>query len=101
MFTPLAKTKTQPYERQQTVGLIETVFPKTINIHAKCYKFDQHYAYDGKGIGHTMKEWINLKHKFHDLIDQTSSCFKKHHHHQPTLQLFKTLSLFFVTNLVT
>ncbi|XP_049360477.1 uncharacterized protein LOC125825188 [Solanum verrucosum] len=69
VFTPLAETRTQLFERLRAAVLIQPVDSRTINPTTKFFGADQRCAYHFGGAGHDTEERINLKHKNQDLID--------------------------------
>ncbi|XP_049385670.1 uncharacterized protein LOC125849743 [Solanum stenotomum] len=69
VFTPLAKTRTQLFERLRTAGLIQPVDARVINPTTKFFRANQRCAYHSRGAGHDTEGRINLKHKIQDLID--------------------------------
>ncbi|XP_049405306.1 uncharacterized protein LOC125868788 [Solanum stenotomum] len=70
VFTPLVESRTQLFERLKSAGLIQTIDPNNINVNSKLYRSDLHCAYHSGGAGHITENYINLKHKIQDLIDQ-------------------------------
>lgn len=69
-FTLLVECRTQLFDRLESVGLIQTIDPKNINVNSKFYRPYVHYSYRPGGVGNITEHCINLKHKIQDLIHQ-------------------------------
>ncbi|XP_069150323.1 uncharacterized protein [Solanum lycopersicum] len=69
-FTALAESRAKLFERLCAAGCILPVGPKLVDVNSKFYKPEQRCAYHSNSVGHDTEDYIILKHKIQDLIDQ-------------------------------
>ncbi|XP_047268166.1 uncharacterized protein LOC124898569 [Capsicum annuum] len=69
-FTPLAESHTQLFERWKNVGHLQTIQLNPVNPNSRFDHPDQNCVYHSGAAGHNTEDYINLKYKIQDLIDQ-------------------------------
>ncbi|XP_010320484.2 uncharacterized protein [Solanum lycopersicum] len=69
-FTALAESRTKLFKRLSATGYIHPVGPKPVDVDSRFYRLEQRCAYHSNSVGHDTEDFINLKHKIQDLIDQ-------------------------------